>query len=222
MGYGNSGSNLATTFFKVESLKKNAKELYFKGSVKQDEIYVDIEDKPTQLFGVVKGIQANKYTYEGKINNTVKIILDDDDSRVVLEMGYSNMLVGLLNTLLGAEVINDLKLSLYINKKKYKSMWIEIDDVDPKTNQWKFDHAKVITPLITKTDLPGGDVHIDKSKLEEFLIEQINAEEFQSKIINKFTENSDNSGKDVDAADTNNSVDSDGNGTEEEPDDLPF
>jgi len=222
MGYGNSGSSLPTTFFKVHTLKPKEKDLYFKGSEKGENGYFDIEDKPTSLFGTVKGVETNKYTYEGKVHNTIKIILDDDDSRVILEMAYSNMLIGLLNTLLGSEEINDLKLSLYVSKKGYKSMWIEIDDVDPKTNKWKFDYTKDLATKITKTPLPDGTNHIDKTKLEEFLMAEVNSEEFQSKIKNKFEKKEElpNTVK------KDEFVDSDGNNsqasTQEDDDDLPF
>ena len=186
MGFGTNGEGGAkTTFFKINGLKQGSKpeELYFKGQHYVDEKITELETHPTFLEGVIKSITTSNYEYEGDTVNNFKIVLVDSQGEYVLESNFSNLAIGILNTLAGAETLGKVKLALYTNKSGYQSVYITMDDSE-ELPKWKWDYKKDIAKRIeTIKNSKGKVVSTDKSELEEFLTKHINSKEFQGKIV---------------------------------------
>lgn len=186
MGYGNDSENsLPTTFFKIKGLAPGAKELYFEGKVKGDDgKYEEISSKPTKLFGHLTEVSIKEFEWEDETHQIVRVVIDSAEDRVILEGGFSNVMVNLINTIAGnKEAIDKIQLSLYTSKKGYASLGIEIDGGDWQDNNWKFDYTKELKPLIEEVkNKKGKVVSIDKTKLIDFLTPEIKSKDFQGKI----------------------------------------
>jgi hypothetical protein len=185
MGYGNAGeSSLPTTFFKIKGLKMGSSEIYFEGKQKIGDKYSVISSKPNSLFGHLTDVSIKEFEWEDETHKVVRLVLDSADDRVILEGGFSNVMINLINTIAGNDSpIDKLKLNVYISKKGYASMGIEIDNQDWKDNKWKFDYQNDLKPLIEEiTNKKGKITGTDKSDLIDFLVKEIESKEFQSKI----------------------------------------
>jgi hypothetical protein len=185
MGYGNDSENtLPTTFFKINGLKKGSTEIFFEGKEKVNGSYQVIDAKPSKLFGHLTSVKIKEFEFENEMHKIVSLTLDSAVDRVILEGGFSNVMVGLINTLAGNEKpIDKIELGVYISKKEYPSMSIAIDGGEWKDNKWKFDYTKVIKPLIEETkDKKGKVVSTDKTELIKFLCEVVESNDFQSNI----------------------------------------
>lgn len=185
MGYGNSSENkLPTTFFKMEGLKQGSAEIYFKGKTKQGDKYVEISDKPNRIYGHLTEFSIKEFEWENENHKIVRVVLDSDKDRVILEGGFSNVMVNLINTVAGnKEAIDKLSLSVYISKKGYASLGVEIDGKDWKENNWKFNYAEDLKPLIEEVKNKKGKITgYDKTDLIDFLVKEIESEDFQGKI----------------------------------------
>ncbi len=185
MGHGVDGENsLPTTFFKINGLKEGSTEIFFEGKVKEGNEYVLIDTKPTKLYGHLTEVSVKEFEWKDETHKLVRLVIDDADERVVLEGGFSNVMVGLVNTLAGnKEAIDKIELGVYISKKGYPSMSISIDGGTWEDNKWKFDYNKKIKPLIEVTkDKKGKIVATDKTALIDFLVKEIESKDFQGKI----------------------------------------
>jgi hypothetical protein len=185
MGFSTGNENsLPTTFFKMNGLAKGSTEIFFEGTVKQGDAYVTIDAKPNNLFGHLTGVSVKEFEFEGKKHKAVRIVIDSATERVILEGGFSNVMVGLINTLAGnKEAIDKIALSVYISKKGYQSMGIIINGGTWEDNDWKFDYNKDLKPLIDVTlNKKKEAVAWDKSALIDFLTKEIESDEFQAKI----------------------------------------
>ena len=188
MGYGSSGDNgLPTTFFKINGLKSGSTEIFFEGKSKKGDKYEAIKNKPNSLFGHLTEFSVKEFEWEKETHKAVRIVLDSADDRVILEGGFSNVMINLINTIAGnKEAIDKLDLSVYISKDGYPSMGIKIGEQDWKENNWKFDYTKDLAPLIEDVKTKSGKVTgRDKTELIEFLTKEIESEEFQAKIAGK-------------------------------------
>ena len=185
MGYGNSSeSKLPTTFFKIEGLKQGSTNIYFKGKTKEGNEYVEISDKPNRIYGHLTEFSVKDFEWEGETHKVARVVLDSDKDRVILEGGFSNVMVNLINTIAGNEGdIDKLSLNVYISKKGYASMGIEIDGKDWKENKWKFNYSEDLKPLVEEVKNKKGKITgYDKSDLVDFLVKEIESKEFQGKI----------------------------------------
>jgi len=185
MGYGNDSENtLPTTFFKINGLKKGSTEIFFEGKEKVDGSYQVIKSKPSKLFGHLTSVSIKEFEFENETHKILRLVLDSATDRVILEGGFSNVMVGLINTLAGNEKpIDKLELGVYISKKDYPSMSIAIDGGEWKDNKWKFDYTKDLKPLIEETkDKKGKVVSTDKTELIKFLCGVVESKEFQDNI----------------------------------------
>ena len=104
MGYGNDSENtLPTTFFKINGLKKGSTEIFFEGKEKVNGSYQVIDAKPSKLFGHLTSVKIKEFEFENEMHKIVSLTLDSAVDRVILEGGFSNVMVGLINTLAGNE-----------------------------------------------------------------------------------------------------------------------
>ena len=188
MGYGNGQeNNLPTTFFKINGLKSGSTEIFFEGKEKKGGEYVTIEAKPTTLSGHLTSVKIKEFEWKEETHKVVSLVIDDANSRVILEAGFSNVMIGIINTLAGnKEAIDKIQLGVYISKTGYPSASIEINGGTWEDNNWKFDYNKKLKPLIEVTkDKKGKVVSTDKSELIALFEKEINSKEFQDKIMGK-------------------------------------
>jgi hypothetical protein len=185
MGYGNENENaLPTTFFKINGLKKGSTEIFFEGKTKVNGEYQAIDSQPLKLFGHLTSVSTKEFEFENETHTAVRLVIDSDKDRVILEGGFSSVMTGLINTIAGNEnPIDKIELGVYISKKGYPSMSISIDGGSWEDNKWKFDYTKKLKPLIEETkDKKGKVVDWDKTELISFLSKEIASDEFQAKI----------------------------------------
>jgi hypothetical protein len=185
MGYGNGQENsLPTTFFKIVGLKPGSDEIYFEGRKKVGSEYQTIEEKPNTLFGHLTEVSVKEYEWEGEKKHSVKIVLDDASDRVILEGGFSNLMVNILNTIAGnSEPVDKLSLNVYISKKGYPSISIGINNQTWEDNKWKWDYTKKLKPMIEEVKNKAGKVtSIDKTELVEFLAKEVAGKKFQDNV----------------------------------------
>lgn len=171
------------TYFKIEGLKQGSTELYFKGQRKGADGYEDIPEKPTFLEGHLSSVETSTFEYQGKSVDTVKIIFKDGEDSYLLEGGYSMMMVGLINGMLGAESLGKLNLSLYFSKGdkgSFPTMMAKHGSSNGEKLSWDVPYDK-IKKMIKVTDLGGGEMHHNKTKLIEYLKKRVE-EELPSKI----------------------------------------
>ena len=180
MSYGTGSGGKDIIYFKMRGLKKSDKELYFEGQKSEGGEYKIIEEKPTFIQGGLTEVKTDSYEYEGDTINSIKFTLEDMDTKLVLESGFNNLAISLINTLAGSPDFGEVKLSLYTGKSGYPSLFIELDGGVTKT-EWKWDYKKDFAPKIKKTKFKGKDL-TDKSELETFLIKYVNTKEFQDKL----------------------------------------
>lgn len=185
MGYGNESENtLPTTFFKIKGLKKGSTEIFFEGKEKVGENYEVIKDQPSKLFGHLTEVSIKEFEFEDETHKVVRLVIDSADDRVILEGGFSNVMINLVNTLAGnKEAIDKIELGVYISKKGYPSMSISINGGTWEDNDWKFNYVKDLKPLIEETkDKKGKVVDWDKTELIAFLQKEIESDDFQGKV----------------------------------------
>jgi hypothetical protein len=75
-----------------------------------------------------------------------------------------------LNSLAGAEQLGDVKLALYINKKGFKSVWVENNG---ERTEWKYpitDQMDMVEEIKNKA---GEVLQKDYSALEQFYIDTV-------------------------------------------------
>ena len=175
MGYGTSQSK-DYTYFKIEGLKKGSQELYFKGKKKNaDGKYEDIAEKPVWLDGHIVDIKTESYEYEGEIIEQIKITFNDGEDAIVLQGGYSGVMVSLVNCLLGAETLGKLYMKLYVSKSGFPTMMVCHNGESGEKLSWAITPDEIKAKLII-TKLPGGKEDINKSDLITFLKEKIDNE----------------------------------------------
>jgi len=185
MGYGtNSENTLPTTFFKINGLKKGSTEIFFEGKTKVGDSYVKIDEKPSKIFGHLTSVSVKEFEFEEETHKAVRFVIDSADDRVILEGGFSNVMVNVINTLAGnTEAIDKVEFGVYISKTGYPSISISINGGTWEDNKWKFDYAKKLKPLIEETkDKKGKVVSTDKTSLIDFLVKEIESDGFQTKI----------------------------------------
>ena len=188
MGYGTGGdSTLPTTFFKINGLKQGSKEIFFEGKKKEGSEYETISEKPTNLFGHLTEVSVKEFEWEDEKHKVVKLVLDSAEDRVILEGGFSNVMVNLVNTIAGnANPIDKMDLGVYISKTGYPSLSIKIDDQSWEDNNWKYDYKKKLKPLIEEVKTSKGKITgYDKTELVDFLVKEIESKAFQAKIAGK-------------------------------------
>lgn len=161
------------TYFKIVGTKKGEKyDPYFQGNVKKGEEYVDLEDKYTSIDGVITKVEHGTYEHDGKTNHTLKVFFEDGDDAFVLQCGFSNVIIGLVNGLLGAEKIGRVHLSVWRNSEGFVNMSVRDTDQNGDYLPWKH-KPQDLAAMKIKTALPNGDFHVDNTKLVEFLKKEI-------------------------------------------------
>jgi hypothetical protein len=185
MGYGNGQENsLPTTFFKIIGQKAGSTEIYFQGRTKVGDKYEEIAEKPNTIYGHLTGVSVKEYEWEGEKKKSVRLVLDDANERIILEGGFSNLMINVLNTIAGnAAPVDKLRLNVYIDKNGYPSIGIAIDDQEWKDNNWKWDYNKKLKPLIEQVKNKAGKVtSVDKTELIDFLHKEVEGKKFQDNV----------------------------------------
>jgi hypothetical protein len=125
MGFKKQSSG-SVNYLKIKWLKKEEKEHYF---TVNDEIINENVFEWLLIWA-----EKSSYEYEGKKKDTVKLLFQDDEL-YQLDIAYNSLWRSILNSLAWLETINNIELSLYINKWWYKSIWIKNNWV---RTQWKY------------------------------------------------------------------------------------
>ena len=163
MWFGTTSSNNAY-WIKIRGLKKGEPEAYFevkKGEDLQTASYVE---------GHITKLEASGYEFEGKFRNTFNLTLQDDEGSYILQSAFTNIGRTILNSLAGAEQLGDIKLSLYINKKGFKSVWVENNG---ERTEWKYPIDEQMDMVEEVKNKAGEVLQKDYSALEQFYIDTV-------------------------------------------------
>ncbi len=211
MGLSNNDSS-QVNYMRMVGLKKDEKEVFFAKNTKQNGEYV-LEGKWSKLEGKLKAVKIESREtekYGVKYNCKIEIV---DNAIYVLEVPMGSMIgTSIVNSLCSKEKANDISISLYINKKGYKSVWVELDGEQAK---WAMPYEEVNALKTRITDPDTGEVvktKVDKlmKKLQEMCTLQGNTDAKPTVSLAQATS----------ALDSH--MDAPAPQVEEEQDDLPF
>jgi len=181
MGVGNgSGSSTSKMFFlKIQGLKQESKEVFLEMTEKQGDKYVAIGNYKN-VSGRLHKLEVKDFEYtppgakESKKGKSLKFYIVDDaeDTTYVLDIGFHDMLTSLLNSIASEELFEKIEISVYVNKKGFKTIGVKLDGNETK---WKYDF-KELNAMKTKVMDPDDDTKVlltKRNKLDDFLIKEI-------------------------------------------------
>jgi len=185
MAFWNNSTN--TIYIKLLWLKAEQPKHYFEVNEKDWDDWKKTEAE--FISWQLTKIEEWSYEYEGNIVNLIKFHIEDWDDKMIWSTSWTNLARWFINSLLNVEwEVWNLKLSLYINDKKYKSMWIE-HNWKPIGWKYTYEEQKDKTEIITnkKWDF----VKTDYDWLNEFLLEELKKIKFKENIIEEVKSKSD-------------------------------
>ena len=118
MGFGTTTTS-DNYFIKIRGLKKWEDKVYFEVTKGEEKI------EATFIEWNVVSIEPSSYEYEWTVRNTYKLTLEDADWKYTLDTAYTGVWRAILNCLWSAEKLGKVKISVYINKKGFKSVYVE-------------------------------------------------------------------------------------------------
>lgn len=112
--------------------------------------------------GNITGVQYTENEYEGNKIRGFRITLDANDGVGLLSIGFTSLGRSIMNSLLGLKGADNVKISLYKNKKGYDSVYVTQGG---QKADWAIDmKAPELTPEVVK-DAEGNDVLINGKKV---------------------------------------------------------
>jgi hypothetical protein len=111
---------------------------------------------------------------EAKKGKSLKLHIVDDaeDTTYILDIGFHDMLTSLLNSIASEELFEKVTISVYVNKKGFKTIGLMVDGRETK---WKYDF-KELNAMKTKVMDPDDNTKVlltKRNKLDDFLIKEI-------------------------------------------------
>jgi len=138
--------NTMKHYVKLLGMRKWDAMHYFERSHKVWDDYK--KQKGSQISWQVRSIYTDKYEYEWNERKLIKIRIDNWDDIQILSFSYTNLSRWLFNALCSQEKLDNITISLYMNKDWYKSASIFVDwtmiwwKYDWKTQQEMVDEVK--------------------------------------------------------------------------------
>jgi hypothetical protein len=169
MGFGNtSDENKNVYYVKIKGLKQEHEGAPWIGlEQKVGDDYKEVQ-KSTWINGWLSKAAVDSYEYKGKQTKTIELTLEDGDDKYILQSSYNQLSRSLINSLLSTNEYGDIKISVYLNKSKFKSIYVENNG---QKMEWKYkiEELKPMTSDILEDNVKVGTSY---KKLDAWLEEQ--------------------------------------------------
>lgn len=183
MALGNKNYDANGKLFVLKIKTKNAEQQevppFFQISEKVDGKWTDTGNKQTSVSGILTNIESKESEINGDIVKSVSVFLKDKDETYLIDIRYSILGRGILNSLISLEDSSqEIEISLYQNKKGYASACVRANG---EILSWKFKLDELPKPDEIK-DKKGNLIKRDYSEIDEFFDNEVS--ELKSRLEN--------------------------------------
>lgn len=160
-------------YFRVSGLKQGSTDVWF-DVLKSDAPKNSTPDKKKFVSGTLQRIEPKEYTTkDGKPGRSVKITIVDKeaDEMYIVDFGWTGLFRNILNSIASSPIFEKIHISLYMNKKGYASVGVQLDG---KKTEWKYPIKELNAMNTIVKDPDTGEVLKTKTdKQDKFLTDNV-------------------------------------------------